>query len=129
MASPLAEYVVSLGSDGHIASHGSVSAVLSSDVALAKEVEREKEQELLEEDSDEADAEEAKDGKEKKDGKLVVAEEIELGRVSRKSCESCFKLSTWSTDNGCCSPAVVRKPRGRPILVAIRRWIDHNRVL
>ena len=87
MASPLAEYIVSMSSDGHISSHGSVSAVLLTDSALAEEVEREKKLELLEEDSDKMDPEDSKDGKETKDGKLVVAEEIELGHVSRKSCE------------------------------------------
>lgn len=86
MAKPLAEYVVSIGADGHIANHGSASIVLASNVALAEQDECEKELDTQEGDSLE-DHQVVKEPKESSDGKLVIAEEIELGRVSMRSRE------------------------------------------
>ena len=86
MVSPLADFVVSLGTDGRIASSGTVATVLASDSTLAKEVEYEKrvdEEDIEANEGDDHDDE----VKEKKDGKLVIAEEIELGHVSQKSCK------------------------------------------
>ena len=84
---PIADFVVSLGSNGTIASQGSVDDVLAKDENLKHEVE---EQEMVIEktemdvvDSDEPDAE-----SKQADGKLIVEEEIQRGRVSWDACKS-----------------------------------------
>ena len=85
MATPVADYVVSLGLDGRVASRGSVSDALAISKALAHEVEEEKE--VIEKDEEDINAEDP-DGKAKQaDGKLIVAEEVALGRVSWSACE------------------------------------------
>ncbi|KIK08096.1 hypothetical protein K443DRAFT_672979 [Laccaria amethystina LaAM-08-1] len=82
LASPIANFVVSIGSDGKVQSYGNdipaALAVLAVDPTLGRELERE-EQEL----DPTVTTEEQKESK--SDGKLVVAEEIQEGRVSRKS--------------------------------------------
>lgn len=79
MTRPIAGYIVSMGSDGRVSSHGSVSEALAADAVLAKELTEE--QQILDKVADEVDpsslAEESKT-----DGKLIVAEEIEEGHVS-----------------------------------------------
>ncbi|EIN13416.1 P-loop containing nucleoside triphosphate hydrolase protein [Punctularia strigosozonata HHB-11173 SS5] len=80
MASPIADFVVSLGSDGRILSQGTVSDALAKDKALKAEVVEEAK--ALEKVEDEVDPEEDLDvAVEKKDGKLVLAEEIAEGHV------------------------------------------------
>jgi hypothetical protein len=91
MASPLAEFVISL-SDGHIISQGSVSDALKKDDKLAEEYKHDEEaMELDEAEEDAAEspdpADPAKPAKASKDGKLVVAEEIAVGHVSWEACE------------------------------------------
>jgi predicted transcriptional regulator len=87
MASPIADFVVSMGTDGRIASRGAVSDALASNPRLAEALRREKaaiEQDAKEhkiEEEDEEDEAVAK-SQEGKSGKLVVAEEIEEGHVS-----------------------------------------------
>ena len=87
MASPIADFVVSLGTDGRIVSQGSLSKVLAKDDKLSKE--------LAEEQAEMAKAEHEVDVVEpddeaapkKSDGKLIVAEEISEGHISWASCE------------------------------------------
>ncbi|KIJ68829.1 hypothetical protein HYDPIDRAFT_25082 [Hydnomerulius pinastri MD-312] len=85
MASSVAQYIVALNSNGHIVSQGSISEVIAKDDRLAAEIE--KEQVVLEKEEqvvdDSAPTSEA-NGKsiEKGDGKLVMSEEIAVGRVS-----------------------------------------------
>lgn len=87
MAAPLAEFIVTLGIDGRIASQGSVSDVLAKDSALAEEIEHEKMiVELDEGDEEIVDQTDDIDAKASK-GKLVIAEEVQLGHVSKKSCK------------------------------------------
>ena len=83
MAGPLADFVVSLNTDGHIVSQGSVKEALAKDSTLAEEVKHEEEAIQLEE------AEEAKSGEptDSKKGQLVVAEEIAVGHVSWQACK------------------------------------------
>ncbi|QRW00058.1 ABC transporter transmembrane region [Ceratobasidium sp. AG-Ba] len=81
MVSEVADFVVSLGSDGRIASQGSIADALRLNSKLRAEVEKEEE---LEKKADEPiDENVPADEKEKKksDGKLIVAEEIAEGRV------------------------------------------------
>ena len=90
MASPLAEFVISL-SDGHVVSQGSISDALKKDHRLAEEYKHDEEaMELVTAEADTADspdpADPAKPASSGKDGKLVVAEEIAVGHVSWKAC-------------------------------------------
>jgi hypothetical protein len=78
MAKPLANYVVSLGLNGHIHSHGSIAEALATDKVLAEELN--KDQEVLDKKTEEIAALLVKETK--ADGKLIVAEEIEEGHVS-----------------------------------------------
>ncbi|KAL0950639.1 hypothetical protein HGRIS_007427 [Hohenbuehelia grisea] len=84
MASPVADFVVTLGTDGRVVSSGSVSEALAKNKSFAKEVEQsEKAADKAEELIDDAQVTEA--GAEAKskpaDGKLIVEEEIEEGHV------------------------------------------------
>ena len=81
MVSPIASFVVSLGTDGRIASQGSVSEALLKDNEVEKEMEESKDaiKKAEQEETTEGNPDEAKP---KSDGKLVVAEEIAEGHVS-----------------------------------------------
>ncbi len=86
MASPLADFVVSIGADGCIASQGSVSETLAKDSKLVEEFKHEEEAIELDENEDETEANDS----EVKDGKLIVAEEVEEGHVSIGACKFCL---------------------------------------
>lgn len=82
MASPIADLVVSLGSDGKIHSHSTITSALEDDAALLSEfVEQVKEEEKLDEVVDEPSA-----VSDKPTGTLIVAEEIEVGHVRWPAC-------------------------------------------
>ncbi|RPD70679.1 P-loop containing nucleoside triphosphate hydrolase protein [Lentinus tigrinus ALCF2SS1-7] len=86
MVSPMADFVVDIGSDGRILSQGSLSSALSRDSKLLKEVEEEqKELEKAEQEIDKVDENEKAGEGQKSSGKLVVAEEVEEGHVGWKS--------------------------------------------
>ncbi|KAJ7634724.1 P-loop containing nucleoside triphosphate hydrolase protein [Roridomyces roridus] len=76
LAAPVADFTVSIGLNGEILSQGSVADALQHDIALAEEANAELE--VLEQVVDPAPTEEKKDVK---DGKLILAEEVKLGRV------------------------------------------------
>ncbi|TFK78157.1 P-loop containing nucleoside triphosphate hydrolase protein, partial [Polyporus arcularius HHB13444] len=82
MVSPVADFLVDIGSDGRILSQGSLSAALSKDSKLLKEVEEE--QQVLEKVEQEidpsAETEKAAEAQQRT-GKLTVAEEIQEGHV------------------------------------------------
>jgi hypothetical protein len=88
MTSPIADYVVSLGLDGRVACHGSVSDAVAKDKTLAAELVegtraiKDEEKRIDQEDPD-ATAKQA-------DGKLIVAEEIAEGHVSWGACKLQF---------------------------------------
>lgn len=84
MAGPLADFVVSLNTDGYIVSQGSVKDALAKDASLAEEIKHE--EEAVELDEHEEEASKDKPAEETK-GKLIVAEEIAIGRVSWKARE------------------------------------------
>ncbi|KAH8072269.1 hypothetical protein BXZ70DRAFT_1074090 [Cristinia sonorae] len=81
LASPIADFVVSLGRNGRISQQGSLSKVLAKDASLSAELKVE-EKELVKADET-IDDSNVPDGEIKlaQDGKLVVAEEIAVGRV------------------------------------------------
>jgi ABC-type methionine transport system ATPase subunit len=80
MASPLADYVVSLGQDGQIASRGSVSDVLKKDKTLAKEFAEGVR--TIKDNEKKIDSEEPDETAKPTDGKLILAEEVAEGNVS-----------------------------------------------
>jgi len=80
MVSKVAQYVVSIGLDGRVISQGTLAEALSRDSTLLAEVA--KENELEEKKAEVIDPPEEGDKVPKKEGKLVVAEEVALGRVS-----------------------------------------------
>lgn len=82
MASSIAHFVVSMGSNGRIVSHGSISEAIAKDGKLAAEMA--KEQEVLAKDAQVVDTPE--EPKAKSDGKLVMSEEIAVGHVSWPAC-------------------------------------------
>ncbi|KAJ7456632.1 hypothetical protein FB451DRAFT_1048362 [Mycena latifolia] len=87
MAKPIAQYVVSMGLDGHVHSHGSISEALATDEVLAEELD--KDQEVLDKKVEEVDALPATESK--ADGKLIVAEEVEEGHVSWDALKLYFR--------------------------------------
>ncbi|KAH9028057.1 hypothetical protein EDB83DRAFT_2543807 [Lactarius deliciosus] len=80
MAAPLADYVVLLGKDGLIASHGSVSDALKKDKTLAKEFAEGTR--AIKDDEKKFDSEKPDETARPADGKLILAEEISEGNVS-----------------------------------------------
>ncbi|KAI9453050.1 P-loop containing nucleoside triphosphate hydrolase protein [Lactarius psammicola] len=81
MASPLADYVVSLDKDGRIASRGSVSDALEKDKTLAKELAEGAR--AIKDDEKKIDAEEPDETAKAADGKLILAEEIAEGHAEQ----------------------------------------------
>ncbi|KAF7304266.1 hypothetical protein HMN09_00827900 [Mycena chlorophos] len=78
----LASFVVSVGLDGHARGETSISAALAHDKVLAEEASKDEEiVERFDEKVDESDPVTPEPAK--SDGKLIIAEEIELGGVSR----------------------------------------------
>lgn len=88
MASPIANFVVSLGIDGSILSQGSVSDALAQDKSLVAEVIDDKN--AMEMAHQEIDSAEPKVEASKPDGKLIVAEEINEGHVSWQALQLFF---------------------------------------
>ncbi|TFY68446.1 hypothetical protein EVJ58_g1015 [Rhodofomes roseus] len=87
MASPIADYVVALGTDGRISSQGSIANALERDRKLAAEVAKEEaEIEKAEATVDEQAPEEVP----KEDGKLVVEEEVAVGHVGWQAMRLLF---------------------------------------
>ena len=91
MASPIADFVVSLGTDGRVQSQGTLSKVLAKDDKLAEELAEESEEiKKAENEVDHVDPDDEA-APPKADGKLVVAEEISEGHISWQACECrCF---------------------------------------
>jgi hypothetical protein len=87
MVSPVAKYVVVVGLDGRIASQGTLEQALATDSKLRAEVEKEKEALAKKEEVIDAPVKEAKAERDSSKGKLIVAEEVALGRVSWPACE------------------------------------------
>ncbi|TDL28857.1 P-loop containing nucleoside triphosphate hydrolase protein [Rickenella mellea] len=80
MASPIADFVVSMGRDGRVASRGTVEDALAKSKRLVKETAQENE--AIEKAEEDIDPKEPDAKAKKSDGKLTVAEEIAEGHVS-----------------------------------------------
>ena len=80
MVSKVAQYVVSIGLDGRVINQGTLAEALARDSKLLAEMA--KENEVEEKKAEVVDPPEEGEKVPKKDGKLVVAEEVALGRVS-----------------------------------------------
>ncbi|KAF9807084.1 hypothetical protein IEO21_08395 [Rhodonia placenta] len=80
MATPIAEFVVSLGTDGRIVSQGSLSKALARDKKLSEEVADENQE--IKKAENEVDHGEPNVEAKKSDGKLILAEEVSVGHVS-----------------------------------------------
>ncbi|PBK89813.1 ATP-binding cassette transporter [Armillaria gallica] len=81
MAEPIAQFVVSL-KDGHIASQGSLSSVLSQDLTLAEEARRDAEALHKADEEVDVNGELKEQPVKKSDGALIMTEEIQEGHVS-----------------------------------------------
>lgn len=77
MGSEVADFIISLGPNGQVISQGSIDDALRSNPKLQAEVEKEKENQATEVLEDPEAAEKSQ----KPDGKLMVAEEVALGRI------------------------------------------------
>lgn len=97
MTSPIADFVVSLGSHGRIISQGNLSTALKLNKALSAEVKQDKQEVELAEEVVDAEPPEgtAKLGA----GKLIVAEEISEGHVSWAASECFFHASSFSAND------------------------------
>ncbi|KAJ7323675.1 hypothetical protein DFH08DRAFT_917047 [Mycena albidolilacea] len=80
LTSKLADFVVSVGLDGRVHTHSSVSNALVNDELLATEAN--KGQAILDSAENEVDSMPPSDEAKKAGGKLIIAEEIAIGRVS-----------------------------------------------
>ncbi|TFY70118.1 hypothetical protein EVJ58_g61 [Rhodofomes roseus] len=80
MASPIADFVVSLGTDGRVAGQGTLSKVLAKDKELSKELDEETKG--IEKAEHTVDDQQPNDEPEKSDGKLIMSEEVSVGHVS-----------------------------------------------
>ena len=118
LAGPLAEFAVSLTIDGSIASQGAVAIVLGSEFAVQAD----------DDDDEQEENKSAADEKaeNKSGGKLFIAEEIELGHVSRKTCTSylCHDLRCRSIGSSH-SHALVLKSGEHLLLDPIPLWPKH----
>jgi ABC-type methionine transport system ATPase subunit len=88
----VADYIVVLGLDGTIKNQGPIEEVLKHDRALQIELAKEKEIEQGEKKEDQKDDAETTKAKAAA-GKLVVEEEVAIGRVAWSTCES-FDLTS-----------------------------------
>jgi hypothetical protein len=79
MTHSLAEFAVSISTDGVVIAQGTVQEVLGADEAISKVVQEDKE--MIEMATEEVD----KPAAPKTDGKLIVAEELDEGHVSWKA--------------------------------------------
>ena len=91
MVSPIADFVVDMGSDGRIVSQGTLSNALAHDAKLLEDIRHE--QEEIEKAKEELEQKAPENENAKKDiGKLVVEEETEHGNVGWDSSASKFTL-------------------------------------
>ena len=85
IVSPISDFVVDVGSDGHILSQGTLSTALAHDEKLLKEVQQDAEE--LQRAEEELDDKPEDVNAKSSAGKLVVAEEIEEGHVGWHASE------------------------------------------
>ena len=81
---PIADFVVSLGTDGRIHSQGTLTKALETDKELASEVMEQAEHDKAEEAVEDIGIETTE---RQKKGKLVVEEEVSMGQVGWSACK------------------------------------------
>lgn len=86
IAKPIADFVIALGTDGRVASQGTLSKALSKDKKLAAEINQEQKAADKAEHTVDQTTVEPEGEAQKSDGKLIVAEEISEGHVSWAAC-------------------------------------------
>jgi hypothetical protein len=104
LAAPVADYVISLGSDGRVLSQGSMSEALEQNSQLRKEIENER---ALEKEEQKAVLSvEAEDESNIPSGKLIAAEEVVEGHVAWPALKMYFLAVgggvLWATVFGSC---------------------------
>ena len=84
MARPIARFVVTMSSDGSVASHGPIDEVPLKDGqgVSASEIGEHKQEENIDVDGSGSSAPAETEENNKSDGKLIAAEEIDIGHVS-----------------------------------------------
>jgi hypothetical protein len=87
MVSPVAKYIVAVGLDGRISSQGTLEQALATDSKLRAEVEKEKKVLAEKEEVINPTIKKTKVEGDSSKGKLIVAEEVALGRVSWPACK------------------------------------------
>jgi hypothetical protein len=99
MVHPIASFVVAIGLDGRIASQGTLEQALATDAKLREEIVSEKN--VISKGEEVVDAS-AHGSKEVKPAakKLIVAEEVALGRVSWPACEYPLSVFYYIIPNG-----------------------------
>ncbi|KAL1717785.1 P-loop containing nucleoside triphosphate hydrolase protein, partial [Schizophyllum commune] len=100
LAQPLADAVVAV-SDGHVSLEANIAAAISHDATLAQEIKQDEEHL-----HDIPETEQAKDADDKSTGKLVVEEEVEIGRI------------TWNT-----FATYLRAAAGKKLPLFLAVWI------
>ena len=91
MASPIADFVVALGTDGRITSQGSIANALEHDKKLAAEIAKEEAE--IEKAEATVDELATNDPPKQDSGKLVVEEEVAVGHVGWQASASASLLS------------------------------------
>ena len=100
LAQPLADTVVAV-SNGHVSLEANIAAAISHDATLAREIKQDEEHL-----HDIPETEQAKDADDKSTGKLVVEEEVEIGRI------------TWNT-----FATYLRAAAGKKLPLFLAVWI------
>ena len=78
MAAPIADFILSIGINGHIAAQGTVDNVLGERADQTQLEEIYQREDIVDESVDK--------NEKKSDGKLVIAEEVALGHVQWSAC-------------------------------------------
>ncbi|KAJ7643885.1 hypothetical protein FB45DRAFT_896346 [Roridomyces roridus] len=87
LTQPIADFVVTFGADGKVRAQGSLSEMVKRGSLASK---LHKDQKLLDKADQEVDPKPAEEAAKVADGKLILAEEVELGRVSSHSLKMYF---------------------------------------
>ena len=127
MVSPIADFVVDMGSDGRIVSQGTLSNALAHDAKLLKELRHE--QEEMEKAKQELDQETPEDENAKQAaGKLIVEEETELGHVGWDSSTLTYIWPWNGVDVMLAFSVAFHRKRGEaafPLLGRLHRTLRH----
>ncbi|TCD71270.1 hypothetical protein EIP91_011749 [Steccherinum ochraceum] len=96
LMSPVADFVVSLSTDGRVLSQGSLSNALAKDQKLQSEVK--KEHEAIEKEEQTVEQTDAADDAKKPSGQLIVEEEVAMGHIGWSALKLYFTSLPGSTN-------------------------------